>query len=432
MSDPESENKDCPKDTEQPEQPKKKPRKPRGLPEGVKSVTIPAEMVTVANADAERQTELITVTPNVLVQLAVERDLDIDRLGKLLELQMRWEQENARKAFFGALSKFQSELPPILKTDRVDAAKAGKRKFASLGTINEVIRPYLYGNGLSFRFRQHQSPEGISVTCIVSHRDGHSEETMLTAAADTSGGKNAIQSIGSSVTYLQRYTLVSALGLTTVDNDDDGGEMGVSRESALEMARQAAANTATGNTAESVPVQSQQPAIPPATELVKPAEPPKPGPIPPPRPYASAPQQEEMMGLLKELFSTGTEAVAWLQQQEGGASQPSSLTDLQADSAISLLLKKKADKQLAQAPTPTPAPTPVTMPVESDQQQLPSDGQGTMEQRDQIRELTVQLYGDRAQAIQAIWLQSLGLGSAMALTYQQAADRIAGLGDIPF
>ena len=187
-------------------------------------VEIQSEMVDVVNVDAEREEQLATMTPNALVRLAVERDLDIDRLGKLMEMQMRWEQENARKAFFAALSHFQSQLPPILKVDKVDAGKAGRRRFASLGTINEAIRPYLYCNGLSFRFQQNQPPEGITVTCIVSHRDGHSEQTSLTARADVSGGKNAIQSIGSSVTYLERYTLVSALGLTTVDSDDDGDE----------------------------------------------------------------------------------------------------------------------------------------------------------------------------------------------------------------
>ena len=38
---------------------------------------------------------------------------------------------------------------------------------------------------------------------------------------DTSGKKNEIQSRGSTITYLQRYTLIGALGLTTADEDID-------------------------------------------------------------------------------------------------------------------------------------------------------------------------------------------------------------------
>jgi hypothetical protein len=58
------------------------------------------------------------------------------------------------------------------------------------------------------------------VTCHVSHEKGHRESTSLTGPEDVSGGKNPIQTIGSTVTYLQRYTMVSALGLSTADQDD--------------------------------------------------------------------------------------------------------------------------------------------------------------------------------------------------------------------
>ena len=52
---------------------------------------------------------------------------------------------------------------------------------------------------------------------------GHSESTTLEAAADQSGGKNAIQAIGSTVTYLERYTLLALTGLATHEDDDGAG-----------------------------------------------------------------------------------------------------------------------------------------------------------------------------------------------------------------
>jgi len=55
---------------------------------------------------------------------------------------------------------------------------------------------------------------------VISHRDGHSEENSLSADADHSGEKNAIQAIGSTLTYLQRMTLKAALGLAAADDDD--------------------------------------------------------------------------------------------------------------------------------------------------------------------------------------------------------------------
>ena len=44
----------------------------------------------------------------------------------------------------------------------------------------------------------------------------------MAAGPDGSGGKNAIQAIGSTVSYLERYTLLAATGLATEDQDDDG------------------------------------------------------------------------------------------------------------------------------------------------------------------------------------------------------------------
>jgi hypothetical protein len=56
---------------------------------------------------------------------------------------------------------------------------------------------------------------------------GHSELTKMTAPSDTSGQKNSIQAIASTITYLQRYTLLAATGLTTKDMPDDDGKGGV-------------------------------------------------------------------------------------------------------------------------------------------------------------------------------------------------------------
>ena len=162
-------------------------------------------------------------TPAGLIRLAISKDLDIEKLERLIKLQRDRDEDNARQEFCDAMSRFQGGLPPIGREDRVDAGRAGRRKYASIGTIFQAIRQPMQANGLSFRFRQNQAENRITVTCIVSHAAGHSEETCLTADPDTSGGKNPIQSMGSTVTYLQRYTLVAALGLTTVDDDDDGG-----------------------------------------------------------------------------------------------------------------------------------------------------------------------------------------------------------------
>jgi hypothetical protein len=59
------------------------------------------------------------------------------------------------------------------------------------------------------------------MTCRLTHRDGHCEECTTPAAPpDTGPGRNAVQAIGSTLTYLQRYSLVMLLGLATGDAPD--------------------------------------------------------------------------------------------------------------------------------------------------------------------------------------------------------------------
>lgn len=162
-----------------------------------------------------------TATPDQLLTLAINRDLDIDKLAKLMELQRDYNKDLARKAFFSALSDFQIQCPDLRKTKEVSFGDT-KYFYAPLADIDRQIKKTLKDHGLSKRWEIDDKGQDITVTCIVTHVDGHSERTSMTANPDTSGKKNAIQGRSSSITYMQRYTLIGALGLTTADTDIDG------------------------------------------------------------------------------------------------------------------------------------------------------------------------------------------------------------------
>lgn len=72
---------------------------------------------------------------------------------------------------------------------------------------------------------------------MISHRDGHSAENSLSAGADHGGEKNAIQAIGSTLTYLQRMTLKAALGLAAAE-DDDGKAAGAGQTITRQQVRE--------------------------------------------------------------------------------------------------------------------------------------------------------------------------------------------------
>lgn len=166
-----------------------------------------------------------TPTPTSLLQMALEKGVDTEQLNKLMDLQERYEKKEARKSFFDALSQFQTLVPELKKTKlaSINSSKGNfSYKFADLGSIAKQINPFLRECGLSYRWDFKENAGGLEVTCHVSHRDGHEEITTMTAGKDDSGFKNAIQQKGSTQTYLQRYTLIGALGLSTADEDNDG------------------------------------------------------------------------------------------------------------------------------------------------------------------------------------------------------------------
>jgi hypothetical protein len=93
--------------------------------------------------------------------------------------------------------------------------------YSTLGHLSTEIGKGLAPHGLSASWKIDQDDK-IKVTCIITHEMGHSESTSLSATADTTGSKNAIQSVGSTITYLQKYTLLSLTGLAAMGQDDDG------------------------------------------------------------------------------------------------------------------------------------------------------------------------------------------------------------------
>lgn len=175
----------------------------------------------------EEKQEIVTraASPAELIQSAISSGADLDKLEKLLDLQIKWEENEAKKAYNKAMAEFKAN-PPKIEKDRHVGYQTSKGKVgyshASLYNVVDKISSELSKYGLSATWRTAQNEKLVTVSCRITHEKGHSEETSLSAPADDSGSKNSIQAIGSTVTYLQRYSLLSMTGLATHDQDTDG------------------------------------------------------------------------------------------------------------------------------------------------------------------------------------------------------------------
>jgi hypothetical protein len=178
---------------------------------------------------ARKSTEVATaeprsLTPPEMLSQALASGASAETLAKLMELQERWEARQSKHAFDGALAKAKADIPAIIKDAKVDYKVEGKPRvnyqYETFAAIDKVVRPILQNHGLHYRFKTESTPQAVTVTCIIEGY-GHSEENSLTASSDNTGGKNSVQAIGSSVQYLQRYTLKAGLGLAVMNKDDD-------------------------------------------------------------------------------------------------------------------------------------------------------------------------------------------------------------------
>jgi hypothetical protein len=175
-------------------------------------------------------------TPMELIAKAHDRGASLESIQQLMDLQDRMEAKEARKAYNHAVACFRAKGIKIVKAKHVKfQTTRGTTEYthAELGDVVEAIVPALSAFGLSHNWHIEQDDE-IKITCQLSHVDGHSESVSLKASPDDSGGKNKIQQVGSTITYLQRYTLLAITGLATHGVDDDGKNSGPPEEPTLD------------------------------------------------------------------------------------------------------------------------------------------------------------------------------------------------------
>lgn len=192
-----------------------------------------------------------------LIEMALSKGATMDTIERMVKLYENNEAKKQFKAFHSSMSEFQSELTTI---ERNKKGYEGYQ-YADIDQIVQTIKPLLRKHGFTYRYEYEDVPtkaldfneqiaritealkkylgsdkmkvdafenimfkilsnRELKVTCVVTHREGHSERTTMTGPEDYSGFKTLIQSRGSSVSYLERYTLKGAFGLTSADSDN--------------------------------------------------------------------------------------------------------------------------------------------------------------------------------------------------------------------
>lgn len=170
---------------------------------------------------------------SMIREVALRPDLDVAKLDALLKMQERIRDRVNKEAFDAALARMQPELPVIDRKGRIEVRKKdahGERtgdvqqstQYAKWEDIVEGITAILGKHGFGLRFKPSNTDKGLIRVEGTLSGHGHREEAAIELQHDSTGSKNPVQSIASSISYGKRMVGCALLNIVTRGDDDDG------------------------------------------------------------------------------------------------------------------------------------------------------------------------------------------------------------------
>ena len=158
-----------------------------------------------------------TAMMQIISRAAADPACDLDKMERLLSMKERIDKEESSRQFNADMASMQIEMPSV-----AERGTGHNIKYATFEDINDVAKPIMSKYGFAISFKVIDVEKGARVTGLLLHRSGHREETEMTFPSDTSGAKNAVQALGSSISYAKRYIMCAMLNITTRGEDDNG------------------------------------------------------------------------------------------------------------------------------------------------------------------------------------------------------------------
>lgn len=185
------------------------------------------ELQVTENGMIDNAAKEVDSSPTSLIAQAIQRDVPVETMEKLLSMRRELEEEQARKAYFRDLSQFQAECPEIPKTKRVmnKDGKTVRYTYAPLDEIVKHTKGLLKQYGFSYTIHSEQTDDRVTGICRTHHTAGHTEETYFTVPIDPEAYMNDQQKVASALSYAKRIAFVNAFGILTTEEDDDAQSM---------------------------------------------------------------------------------------------------------------------------------------------------------------------------------------------------------------
>jgi len=172
-----------------------------------------------------QRTNPTAMTPMDLLQVAIEKEGSIDVIERLAKLQFDMLDREDRIKFRQAMTQFKAEMPKVIRSRSVPGKDGNERyKVVALEDVADPVMKTLLKHHITYRYKSDYLPDGkIKVTCFLALEGTAYEEQGATLAAppDTSGGKDALKAVGSTTSYLEKYTLMASVGMHVYGSDPE-------------------------------------------------------------------------------------------------------------------------------------------------------------------------------------------------------------------
>ncbi|MDD5547167.1 MAG: ERF family protein [Candidatus Omnitrophica bacterium] len=198
--------------------------KQRGRP---RKTTLPAVVKEAPIALAEEPKVPTVVDAQALIARAIDKNLPIESMERLLAMRRELRAEWARDQFFSALAGFQHECPTVEKKSKVqNKDKTLRYSYAPLEDVVETAKPFLERWGFSWTIKPTQVNGNVKASCYLHHRDGHEELTEFEVPLDPDSYMSNPQKAAAALTFARRYAFINATGIVTRGEDNDAQKEG--------------------------------------------------------------------------------------------------------------------------------------------------------------------------------------------------------------
>jgi len=184
--------------------------------------------------------------PSALLRLietvAIDPQAEVEKLDRLIPMYERLKAKEGELVFNSAKGRILKKLSrinivksmPVVQEMENGKCDHSTFRYAPLEEIDKHLRPLLVEENMDLSYSDEpRAGGGIAIRGRLKHLpSGHFEDSFMSAPMDTSGGKSAVQGVGSTNSYLRRYIVCNIFNIVVIGDDHDGNGEAIDKDQA--------------------------------------------------------------------------------------------------------------------------------------------------------------------------------------------------------